>query len=163
MTQQLSNSPITRSTDGSDFRRVTEDSLRALTSAILERQGMPAADAVLAAEILVTADLMGIDSHGVAHLDTHVGYVPGFRQGIVTPAPSLRILHETPATARVDADRGFGPVTGHRAMSLAIEKARVAGVGMVAVDNARHFGAAGYYALMAAREDMIGIAWSSIS
>jgi LDH2 family malate/lactate/ureidoglycolate dehydrogenase len=159
MVQRLANSPITRSTNGADFPRVTEASLRALTQGILEKQGMTPDDAATCAEILVTADLMGVDSHGVAHLDTHAGYIPGFRRGVIAAAPDVRIVHETPSTARLDGDGGFGPLIARRAMSLAIDKARGVGVGMVAVDNGRHFGAAGYYALMAAREDMIGIAF----
>lgn len=157
MAQQLQNSPITRSTSGENYRPVTEQSLRRLTQAILEAQGMPAAEASIGADVLVTADLMGIDSHGVAHLNSHGGYVPGFQRGIVNPKPQLHVDQETPATARLDGDCGFGPLVGYRAMELAIKKAKDVGVGMVAVHNSRHFGAAGYYPLLAVREDMIGL------
>jgi LDH2 family malate/lactate/ureidoglycolate dehydrogenase len=158
MAQQLGNSPITRSTSGADFRTVSEASLRRLTERVLEAQGMSAEDARIGADVLVTADLMGIDSHGTAHLNSHRGYVPGLRQGIVNPRPQIAIAHETPATGLLDGDRGFGPVVAYRAMELAITKARAVGVGMVAVRDSRHFGAAGYYPLMAVRAEMIGLA-----
>src|SRR5215813_12116466 len=121
--------------------RFAADDLIGFTSAALAKVGMPEADARLGAEILIDADLMGVDSHGIAHLNTHRGYVPGFAQGIVNPTPNIRIVRETPSTALVDGDRGFGLIVGHRAMSIAIEKARTAGSGLVAVTNSRHFGA----------------------
>ena len=157
MTQRLENNPITRDTSGADFHRIGEASLRRFTERLLEAQGLQPEDARTGADVLITADLMGIDSHGVAHLNTHRGYVPGFREGIINPRPDINAVHETPATALVDGDRGFGPVVARWATMLAIEKARAVGAGMVSVRNSRHFGAAGYYALMAARSDMIGI------
>ncbi|MGI8553055.1 MAG: Ldh family oxidoreductase [Dehalococcoidia bacterium] len=157
MAQQLENSPITRRTSGPDFRPVTEASLRRLVERVLEVQGLTEKDARIGADVLVTADLMGVDSHGVAHLTTHRGYLPGFKQRIVNPKAEIRIEHETAATARVDGDRGFGPVVGYNAMQLAIEKARNVGVGIIAVQNSRHFGAAGYYPMLAVREEMIGL------
>src|SRR3984893_14295047 len=133
MAQQIAKTPAARETDSADFHRVTEESLRRLAQAILEAQGLGPEGAKLGAEILVTADLMGIDSHGVAHLGSHLGYVPGFKKGVVEADPQTQILYETPATARLDGDRGFGPLIGHRGMTLAIEKARSVGVGMVVV------------------------------
>jgi L-2-hydroxycarboxylate dehydrogenase (NAD+) len=159
--QQRNPTASTRPPVDGAFVRVSELSLRRFTERLLEAQGLTAEDAAIGADALVTADLMGIDSHGVAHLATHLGYVPGFKAGIVRPRPQIRVVHETLTTARVDGDAGFGPVVAHRAMGIAIEKARALGVGMVAVDNARHFGAAGYYALLAAGEDMIGVALCS--
>jgi len=122
---------------------------------------MPPEDARTAAEILIHADLMGIDSHGIAHLMGHRDYVPGLRNGAVSPLVRLRIEHETPATARVDAQRGFGLLVAHRAMNLAIEKARSSGIGMISVANSSHIGAIGHYALMAIPQDMIGIAMTN--
>ncbi|GAF92128.1 unnamed protein product, partial [marine sediment metagenome] len=127
----------------------------------LQRMDVPPDDARLAAKILVEADLMGIESHGVAHLMTHPSYALGFRQGLVNPRPNIRVVHETPSTALVDGDGGLGPVVGHRAMSIAIQKAKECGTGMVAVTGSRHYGAAGYYALMAVPHDMIGLATSN--
>ena len=140
------------------FRRYTAEELIAFTTRVLTACGMPEADARLGAEVLVEADLMGIDSHGIAHLTTHYSYVPGFRSGHVNPTPSIRPLREAAATALLDGDGGFGPLVGYRAMQLAIAKAKATGSGSVAVTNSRHFGAAGYYALMAVPEGCIGLA-----
>jgi L-2-hydroxycarboxylate dehydrogenase (NAD+) len=142
-------------------QRYAAAELVAFTTRVLVACGMPEADARLGAEVLVDADLMGIDSHGIAHLATHNGYAPGFRSGQVNPNPEIRAVRETASTALLDADRGFGPLVGYRAMRLAIEKAKAAGSGTVAVTNSRHFGAAGYYALMAVPEGCIGLAMTN--
>ncbi len=131
------------------------------TATALARVGLSEEDARRGAEILVDADLMGIDSHGIAHLNAHRGYVPGIKAGLVNPQPTIRVERETAATALLDGDRGFGLTVGHYAMRLAIAKAREAGCGMVTVRNSRHFGAAGYYALMAVPEAMIGMAMTN--
>ncbi len=139
-------------------QRFSAQALTEFTSTVLARYGLPHEDARIGASILIDADLMGIDSHGIAHLNTHRGYAPGLKAGMVNPTPNIRAVRETASTALVDGDRGFGLIVGYRAMRLAIEKARDAGSGLVSVTNSRHFGAAGYYALMAVPEDMIGIA-----
>jgi L-2-hydroxycarboxylate dehydrogenase (NAD+) len=139
-------------------KRFAAAELVEFTARVLVACGMPDEDARLGAGVLVDADLMGIDSHGIAHLATHNGYVPGFRSGHVNPTPEIRAVRETASTALLDADRGFGPLVGYRAMELAIRKAKEAGSGSVAVTNSRHFGAAGYYALMAVPQGCIGLA-----
>ncbi|HEY7295319.1 MAG TPA: Ldh family oxidoreductase [Dehalococcoidia bacterium] len=133
------------------------------TATALARVGLSEEDARRGAEILVDADRMGIDSHGIAHLNAHRGYVPGIKAGTVNPRPNIRVVRETAATALLDGDRGFGPTVGHYAMRLAMRKAGEAGCGMVSVRNSRHFGAAGYYALMAVDDDMIGMAMTNAS
>ncbi|MBI2846427.1 MAG: Ldh family oxidoreductase [Chloroflexi bacterium] len=138
-------------------RRISAESLTPFVEKVLLHYGLPEEDARIGAEVLVHADLMGIDSHGVAHLAENINYVPGLKLGYVNPRPKIRAIRETPTTALVDADRGFGMVVGHRAMNIAIDKAKEAGIGAVTVINACHFGAAGHYALMAVPHDMIGI------
>lgn len=147
--------------DTAATQRFSAGALIDFTAEVLRRMGLEQADARLSAEMLVDADLMGVDSHGIAHLNTHRGYVPGLKSGIVNPRPNVRIVRESPSTALVDADRGFGMIAGHRAMRIAIEKARQAGTGLVAVTNGRHFGAAGYYARMALEHDLIGMAMTN--
>ena len=142
-------------------RRYTAAELIEFTTRVLSACGMPGDDARVGAEVLVDADLMGIDSHGIAHLATHNGYVPGFRTGHVNPSPEMSVLRETASTVLLDADRGFGPLVGYRAMQLAIRKAKEAGSGTVAVTNSRHFGAAGYYALMAVPHGCMGMAMTN--
>jgi L-2-hydroxycarboxylate dehydrogenase (NAD+) len=142
-------------------RRYAAAELIDFTARVFSRLGMDPADARLAGEILVDADLMGIDSHGIAHLPAHFSYAPAIKEGRVKPRPNIRVVRETPATALIDGDTGLGLITGHRAMTLAIEKARVVGCGSVAVFNSRHYGAAGYYAMMAVPEDMIGLSMTN--
>ncbi len=147
-----------RAMPAADFVRYRHSDLFEFTVQVFESLAVPHAEAVIAAEALIDADLMGIDSHGIAHLPWHGGYVPGLRKGTVNPTPSIRTLRETPTTALLDADGAMGVVAGGPAMELAIAKAAEFGVGMVAVTNSRHFGAAGHWALMAVPHQMCGIA-----
>jgi len=115
--------------------------------------GCSDADAELAADVLVSADARGIDSHGVARL---AGYVRLFDHGRLNTKPNIKILHESPSTALVDGDRGLGLVVAPKAMEIACEKAAIAGTGWVAVQNSNHFGIAGYHAMKAVPQQMIG-------
>jgi L-2-hydroxycarboxylate dehydrogenase (NAD+) len=132
---------------------MTANQLRTFTEQIFMAIGCAEIDAHLAADVLVSADLRGVDSHGVARLP---GYVRLYDNGRINPQPHIRVVHETPSTAVVDGDRGLGLVVGPWAMRVAIDKARVAGTGWVAVRNSNHFGIAGYHALLATEHDMIG-------
>lgn len=120
----------------------------------------PSADAELAADVLLKADLRGIDSHGVARL---IGYVRLWDKGRINPTPDIKIVHETPSTATVDGDAGLGLVVAPFAMKVAMEKAESVGSGWVSVKNSNHFGIAGYHALMAIKNDMIGMAMTNAS
>lgn len=122
---------------------------------VFQKLGVPATDALSASQILVSADLRGIDSHGVARLRR---YVRGLEDGIIVPRPELRLVHETPISARLDGGAALGQVAGKRGMEIAIAKASQSGVGIVAVQNSNHFGIAGYYSQMALKHDLIGIA-----
>ncbi len=141
--------------------RVSADLLLRFTAEVFEKLGVPPADAAVAAAALVHADLLGIDSHGVARLATHPGYVRGLQRGLIAPRAELRVEHEAPATALLDGGNGLGVVVATRAMELAIAKARQAGTGMVAVSNTHHFGIASHYAMLALPHDMIGIAMTN--
>ncbi|MCA9822063.1 MAG: Ldh family oxidoreductase [Dehalococcoidia bacterium] len=142
--------------------RYAASDLREFTAATFRHFGLGTDDAAVAAEVLVDADLQGIESHGIAHLPWHFGYVPGLKQGVVNPRPQVKVERESPVAATWDADGGLGVLVGKRAMEAAMAKAADVGIGMVAVRNGRHFGAAGYYAHMAAREDMIGMAMCNV-
>lgn len=135
-------------------------SLQSFTRSLLEHIGCAQGDANLAAEVLLSADLRGIDSHGIARLS---GYVRLWESKRINPAPNIRVVHETPSTAVIDGDAGLGLVVGPRAMKIAMEKARVAGTGWVAVRNSNHFGIAGYHAMKALEHDMIGMAMTNAS
>ena len=131
------------------------DTLKTFASAVLEKVGVPAADAADAADVLVWANLSGVDTHGLRNLKR--AYVDGVVAGIINPKPEFRIEFETPITARVDGDNGLGLVGGCWAMRLAIAKAEKSGIGLVAMHSSHHFGAAGYFSKMALPHDMIGI------
>jgi LDH2 family malate/lactate/ureidoglycolate dehydrogenase len=134
--------------------RVPADKLKSFCTEALERLKVSHEDAQITANVLVEADLRGIDSHGVARMSR---YVTGIQQGIMRPKAKPKLVHETSCTATIDGDAGLGQPTSYMAMQLAIAKAREHFVGFVAVKNSNHFGIAGYYAMMALAEDMIGI------
>ncbi len=117
-------------------------------------------DATTATTVLLSADLRGIDSHGVARLS---GYVRLWEVQRINATPDIKIVHETPSTAVVDGDAGLGLVVAPYAMQVAIEKAKIAGTGWVSVRNTNHFGIAGYHAMMALQNDMIGMAMTNAS
>ena len=122
--------------------------------------GCPPSDAGLAAKVLLSADLRGVDSHGIARLS---GYVRLWDVQRVNAAPDISIVHETPSTATVDGDSGLGLVVAPKAMEIAIAKARNVGTGWVSVQNSNHFGIAAFHAMMALEEDMIGISMTNAS
>ncbi len=142
------------------MRRVSPECLKDFCAKCFQRVGVSESDAHITADILVTADLRGIASHGVAHLKR---YVDGLRNGIINPRPQERTIVENPATATIDAGAGLGPPVSYRAMRIAIDKARAVGAGFVAVRNSNHFGIAGYYAMMALEHDCIGMAMTNAS
>lgn len=139
---------------------VTADGLSAATAALLEAAGLPAVDAALAADVLVTADLRGVDSHGVSNL-LRV-YVEGLRSGHLNARPAWRVVRDAPSVAAIDADGGMGVVLAPRAMEVAIGKASATGVGMVTVGHGRHLGMAAYTAMMALPHDMIGVCVTAV-
>src|SRR3954470_16513878 len=130
------------------------------TEKIFLQIGCPSEQAGLATEVLLNADLRGIDSHGVARLS---GYVRLWEAKRINATPNIRIIHETPSTAVVDGDSGLGLVVAPFAMQIAIDKARNVGTGWVSVQNSNHFGIAGYHAMMALEHGMIGIAMTNAS
>lgn len=133
--------------------RFSPETLLQFVQRVFEAMGCPPTDAALAADVLVSADLRGVDSHGVARLP---GYVRLQEFGRLNHAPNVRILHETPSTAVLDGDAGLGLVVAPKAMNIALEKAEKAGTGWVAVQNSNHFGICGYHALRAVERDCIG-------
>lgn len=139
---------------------IAHDQLFQFTKSILQAAGCPEKDARLATEVLLSADLRGVDSHGVARLS---GYVRLIDKGRVNTTPHSKVIHETPSTAVIDGDAGLGLVVGPEAMKLAIEKANKVGSGWVSVRNSNHFGIAGYHSMLALDEDCIGISMTNAS
>ena len=136
------------------------DHLYRFTYDMLTKIGCPESDAKIATEVLLSADLRGVDSHGVARLS---GYVRLWEKGRINATPNVRVTYETPSTAVVDGDSGLGLVVAPFAMKVAIEKAKNVGTGWVSVKNSNHYGIAGYHAMMALEHDMIGISLTNAS
>ncbi len=132
--------------------------LQELVQRIFLQMGCSATDAIQAANVLISADLRGIDSHGIARLN---GYVRLMDLKRLNPTPSIQIVHETPSTAVIDGDAGLGLVVAPKAMEIAIQKASQVGTGWVAIRNSNHFGIAGYHTLLALPHDMIGFAMTN--
>lgn len=117
--------------------------------------GVPLEDAKVCADILITADKRGIDSHGIGRLKPI--YYDRIKDGIQNPVTNFEIVKEGPTTAVIDGHDGMGHVIGKKAMQIAIDKAKKYGLGMTVVRNSTHYGIAGYYPLMAIENGMIGI------
>lgn len=134
--------------------------LRHFAIEVFKKMNCSEKDARLAADVLLQADLRGVDSHGVARL---TGYVRLWEAGRINTLPSMKVVHETPSTAVLDGDKGLGLIVAPEAMRIAIGKAELCGTGWVAVKNSNHFGIAGYHSMMALEHDMIGLSMTNAS
>ena len=138
--------------------RVQAEPLKSFCVRVFQKMGVPEEDARITADVLVAADLRGIDSHGVARLRR---YVNGLRDCVMVARPQVQVVTEAPATALIDAGAGLGQPVATRAMQKAIQKAQECGAGFVTVRNSNHYGIAGYYAMMALEHDCIGISMTN--
>ncbi|MBP8959868.1 MAG: Ldh family oxidoreductase [Bacteroidales bacterium] len=129
--------------------------LEKLMVGLLMKAGIYEEDARIVTEVLLQADKFGIDSHGVNRLKPI--YLDRIKDGILNPITNFEIVRDGPTTTVIDGHNGMGHVISYKAMNLTIDKARKYGMAMTAVRNSTHYGIAGYYALMAVHEDMIGI------
>jgi LDH2 family malate/lactate/ureidoglycolate dehydrogenase len=129
-------------------------------AAIFSGHGLTEPDALRVAECLLEADLRGISSHGVSRIPI---YTRRLRLKLVNPRPDLKLTSLTPAAAHLDGDNGMGFVTASRAMSEAVERARVFGIGMVMAMNSNHFGIAASYLLQALAAGMASIVFTNAS
>lgn len=135
--------------------RVSEADLRRVVVSIFEKLGVSSADAAEATDVLVMSDLRGVESHGVSNMLRK--YVKGYQDGRLNSSPGWKVVKETTATAMIDAEKRLGIIVGAKAMRLAVEKAKAAGIGVVTVRNGGHFGAIGHHAMIAAEQDMVGV------
>ncbi len=143
-----------------DMITVTADLLRRQLSAVFESWGMPREDIDTTVRVMVETDLRGIDSHGVGML---ANYQEKKNHGRLKPRPQVRIIRETPAMALMDADCSIGHPPSVAAMNLAVNKAKAVGIGAVGVRNSNHYGAAGYYSLLASDLGVIGMSFTSVT
>ncbi len=134
---------------------VDPSDLTRFTTEVFERVGMPRADAEIEADVLVWANLRGVDSHGVLRIPWYIKQVD---DGVFNLSPNIRVEKETAATYLIEGDNAFGPVVTVFAMNKTIEKAKQAGVCWTIIRNTTHQGAMAYYSLMAVEQDMAGIA-----
>ncbi len=132
--------------------------LQDLTARIFAGIGAPEADARWIATLLVRANLRGHDSHGVIRIPQYVGAV---RKGQVNPRPAMTVLQETPTTAVVDGDVGFGQVVARHATEVALDKAARHGLAAVGVRRAYHVGRLADYCELAAERGFVGLMWAN--
>lgn len=132
-------------------RVIDAGALRACMERIFEKEGFSAEDARAIADVLMQADLFGIESHGAQRL---MYYHRNIRSGSVNVSAKPEVLRETPVSALIDGHFGMGALVAQFAMRMATEKAKQSGVGMAVVRNSSHYGIAGYYTLMAEREGL---------
>ncbi|MCD8141179.1 MAG: Ldh family oxidoreductase [Planctomycetaceae bacterium] len=135
-------------------RRFDVKSLKNLVKAVMETQGLSPDKAQDVANVLLEADRMGIESHGILRLGM---YMQGMKLGRINPTAEISLIRETPVSGVIDANDGMGQPAAIKAMRLAISKAKKSGIGMVVVRNSNHFGIGGYYSMMAAREGLMGL------
>jgi L-2-hydroxycarboxylate dehydrogenase (NAD+) len=134
------------------------ETLREFCVRVFVHCGVTEGDAQQAAEVLASADLRGVESHGVARLRS---YFDLLSEGLINPKPLIKVVRATQSTATVDGDNGLGLVIGPQANMIAMAMAEQAGSGWVSVRNTNHFGIAGYYVLRAVERDLIGWAMTN--
>lgn len=139
--------------------RISYQALTTFTVSVFAALGVPRDRSELAAQALCYGDLTGIRSHGMANLSPL--YVPLLQSGRCDPAGELRIVSDAGAAVLIDASRALGLWAAGAAMDLAIGRAARYGTGLVSVRNATHFGCAGYHALRAAGQGMVGVVASN--
>jgi LDH2 family malate/lactate/ureidoglycolate dehydrogenase len=122
---------------------------------VMLKAGIPEEDAKIVCDVLIQADKLGFDSHGVNRFKPI--YLDRIKEGILDPVTKYKIIKEGPTTGVIDGQNGMGHVIAYNSMRMAIEKAKKYGMGMITVRNSSHYGFAGYYPLMAVKENMIGI------
>lgn len=137
-----------------EFVRVGYQPLKEFSCAVFERLGLSPQDAEISADVLLAADLRGIPSHGIARMQR---YVNGLKSGLMVPNAQIETVAETTTSLVLDAHGAMGAPVSVRAMNAVIEKARTSGAAFACVRDSNHFGIAGYYAMMAMRQDMIGL------
>jgi LDH2 family malate/lactate/ureidoglycolate dehydrogenase len=141
-----------------DYRQVPYAQAKPFCQKVFAAYGFSPEESAAITDVLLMADLFGIESHGIQRL---IRYHSEIGTGFVDVRAKPEIVHESPISAVVDGHKGMGQLVGKQAMELAIEKAKKTGIGMVSVRNSNHYGIAGYYTEMAANADLIGIAMTN--
>ena len=121
----------------------------------MTRLGVSEDDARIVGKVLVCADIRGVESHGMQRLGSYYG--SRISKGWLDPKTPYQVISESGSTALIDGGNGLGQVVSHKAMQMAIEKAKKSGISAITVRNSNHYGIAGYYSMMALEEGMIGL------
>jgi L-2-hydroxycarboxylate dehydrogenase (NAD+) len=137
-----------------EFMKITPEQELSLIIEMLTQLDVPNEEASIVAEVTLDADLKGFSSHGLGRFPQ---YVKGLEVGTIKPRTEITMEKNSPATALINGNHGFGHVVTYRGMEIAIEKSKETGIGLVGIHNSNHFGVAGYYSDMAIMEDLIGI------
>lgn len=137
-----------------EFVRVAYEPLKTFCRAVFAKYGLSPQDAETSADVLLAADLRGIPSHGIARMQR---YVNGLKKGLMVANAEIETVMETPTSLVLDAHGAMGAPVSVRAMNTVIDKARQSGAAFACVRDSNHFGIAGYYAIMAMRQDMLGL------
>jgi LDH2 family malate/lactate/ureidoglycolate dehydrogenase len=138
---------------------VSSEALGQQIAAIFRAWGMSEAQIEPTVDVMLAADIRGIDSHGAVMMTL---YEDWHKAGLVTLDPEVKVVRQTPVTALIDGDGGLGHYPSTVAMNLAMEKCAETGVGIVSVRNSNHYGAAGVYALWAAERGFIGVSSTAV-
>jgi hydroxycarboxylate dehydrogenase B len=139
-----------------DMPTIDASRLERTATRIFERLGAPSGDAAWIAHLLVLANLRGHDSHGVIRIPQ---YAEAVKAGGINPKSPVRVVAETPVTARLDGGRGFGQVVARRGMELCTAKAKASGLAAVGLSHTTHVGRLADYAEMAAAQGLVGMLW----
>lgn len=135
--------------------RFNKEDLMDFVVRYMSKLGVPAEDAKIVGDVLISADVRGVESHGLLRLGSYYGN--RISKNYIDPTTPFKIITETPTTALIDGGNGCGQVVSYKAMLMAIEKAKKSGLAAITVNNSNHFGIAGYYSMMALEHGMIGI------
>lgn len=140
------------------YRKLDYEKIKIFAQKTIESFGISAEDSETVIKVLLESDLMGIESHGLQRLNM---YCTGMNLGRINPKGIPEIVNETPVSAVIDAHEAFGQIAGSLGMNMAIEKAKKTGIGMVVIKNSTHYGIAGYYSMMAAKEGLLGMSMTN--
>ena len=143
-----------------DYQTFSTESLRSWIVDVYRKLSVPLEHAQILADSLVTTSLRGIDTHGIIYTRK---YAQDIQNGVVNPQPNITVVSEQAGIALIDGDLGLGIVTGHKAMLMAIDKAKETGIGAVGVRKSTHFGMTALYPLLGVAEGMISMAFSNTS
>jgi LDH2 family malate/lactate/ureidoglycolate dehydrogenase len=141
-----------------NLRRFPREGLTKLCSQIFTDYGYSDKDAKFIVDVLIEADMMNVESHGLQRLEL---YCNGIDIGRIKVQADIKTVAETPLSATIDADAAMGQLVGRLGMHTAIKKAKACGIGFVVIRNSNHYGMAGYYSMLAAREGMLGISMTN--